>query len=91
MRVTLLYFAIARERAGTDREAFELPDGATAGQAKARALEAHPALQPIAAHLRVAVDQVFAPDAQPLEDGAEIALIPPVSGGSGDARRSSPS
>ena len=86
MRVTLLYFAAARERAGTDREIFDLPDGSTAGQAKARALEAHPALQPLAPHLRVAVDKAFAPDAQVLSEGAEVALIPPVSGGSGPSR-----
>jgi molybdopterin synthase catalytic subunit len=81
MRVTVLYFAAARERAGTDRESLELPAGATAGQAKARALELHPALRPIAGQLRLAVDRSFAPDAQPLSDGSEVALIPPVSGG----------
>jgi molybdopterin converting factor subunit 1 len=81
MRVTLLYFAAARERAGTSRETLELPEGATAGQAKARALEAHPALQPLAGQLRVAVDLAFAPDERALTDGAEVALIPPVSGG----------
>jgi molybdopterin synthase catalytic subunit len=81
MRVTVLYFAAARERAGVDRETFELPAGATAGAAKARALEAHAALQPIAAHLRLAVDRAFAPESAALHDGAELALIPPVSGG----------
>lgn len=81
MHVTVLYFAAARERAGTDRDWFELPAGATAGAAKARAIEAHPALAAIAPHLRLAVDKAFATDSSPLWDGAEVALIPPVSGG----------
>ena len=81
MRVTVLYFAAARERAGCDRESIDLPEGTTAGQAKAHLLGLHPALAPIAPHLRLAVDKAFAPDAAVLSEGAEIALIPPVSGG----------
>ena len=75
MRVTLLYFAAARERAATHRETVELPDGATAGQALARASELHPALSAIAHHLRLAVDKEFAPASAPLRDGAEVALV----------------
>jgi molybdopterin synthase catalytic subunit len=81
VRVTVLYFAAARERAGTDRDSFDLPAGASAGNARARAIEAHPALAAIAPHLRLAVDKSFANDSAPLRDGSEIALIPPVSGG----------
>jgi len=81
VRVTVLYFAAARERAGLDRESLELPEGATAGQARARLLELHPALAPLAPHLRLAVDKAFAPDSAVLTEGAEVALIPPVSGG----------
>ena len=83
MRVTMLYFAAARERAGCGTEQLELPDGSTAGKALALACERHPALKAIVGKLRVAVDQDFAPHDRPLRDGAEIALIPPVSGGSG--------
>lgn len=81
MRVTMLYFAAARERAGCGTEGLELPDGSTAGKALALACERHPALRPIAGKLRLAVDQDFANADHPLRDGAEIALIPPVSGG----------
>lgn len=83
MRVTILYFAAARERAGIASEQLDLPEGATAGQALERACERHPALRPVAERLRLAVDQDFADAAQPLRDGSEVALIPPVSGGSG--------
>ncbi len=81
MRVTLLYFAAAREQARLSSEAVELPDGATAAQALEAACALHPGLRAIAGQLRVAVDQEFAPLAAPLRDGAEVALIPPVAGG----------
>ncbi len=81
MRVTLLYFAAARERAGLSSEVLDLADGATAAQALEAACARHPGLQPIAGRLRVAVDREFAKLTAPLRDGAEVALIPPVAGG----------
>src|ERR1043166_9223917 len=78
MRVTLLYFAAARERAGVASETFELPEGSTAAQALALACEKHAGLQPIAGKLRLAVDQDFADGSRPLRDGSEGAPIPPV-------------
>ena len=81
MRVTMLYFAAARERAGVPSETLELADGSTAGQALALACERHPALQAVSTRLRVAVDQDFSPLDRTLRDGSEVALIPPVSGG----------
>jgi len=86
MRVTLLYFAAARERAGVPRETVQLRDGATAADARDAACAAHPALRAIVEHLRLAVDQEFAPPERPLRDGAEVAFIPPVSGGGGAHR-----
>ena len=42
-----------------------------------------PSLRGMLGIVRVAVNQEFANDDQPLHDGDEVALIPPVSGGSG--------
>ena len=86
MRVTLLYFAAARERAGRPREVVELREGATAADAREAACAAHPELRAIAGKLRLAVDQEFTAVDRPLRDGAEVAFIPPVSGGSGAHR-----
>ena len=83
MRVTVLYFAAARERAGRSSEALELFDGATAGDALEAACKAHPELRPLSGKLRLAVDQSFAPVGTALREGSEVALIPPVSGGLG--------
>jgi len=86
MRITLLYFAAARERTGKGSEIVELPEGATAAEAREAACAAHPALRAVADKLRIAVDQEFASADRKLRDGSEVALIPPVSGGSGPHR-----
>src|SRR5436853_4082098 len=86
MRVTVLYFAAARERAGTPRDAIELPDGSTAADAREAACAAHPALRALADKLRLAVDQEFSAPDRKLRDGCEVAFIPPVSGGAGPHR-----
>ncbi len=80
MPVVVLYFAGARDAAGTAREVLSAVP-ATVGALR-RALEAaHPPLARVLARSRVAVDEEFAPDDAPLRDGAEIAIVPPVSGG----------
>ena len=83
MRIVIRYFAIARERAGTDREELEVPEATTAGGAMALLVARHPALAPLHGRLRMAVNREFGDDAQLLSEGAELALIPPVAGGGG--------
>jgi molybdopterin converting factor subunit 1 len=80
--ITVLFFAAARERAGVSTERLEGP--LTVQALLEQLTRLHPGLQPVLPHLRVAVNQEFAagPDA-PVPDGAEVALIPPVAGGSG--------
>ena len=69
-------FAGLRERAGTDRRELELADGATVADVwPSLGLGAEPA------GLLYAVNRTYAEREQPLEDGDEVALIPPVSGG----------
>src|SRR5215510_10553581 len=72
MQVTVLYFAAARERAGLQRESLELPEGCAVSAALRAIAARHPSIEPLLPHLRVAIDQQF----------AELALIPPVAGGS---------
>lgn len=78
--VTVLYFAAARERAGTERDALDL-GGRTVRAALDEIVARHPDLEPLRDRLRVAVDQAFARPDDVVPDGAEIALIPPVAGG----------
>jgi molybdopterin converting factor subunit 1 len=83
--ITVLFFAIAREAAGADSESVaEAP--ATVGDLRALLAERHPALARVLPRCRLAVNEEFAADGDPIPDGAEVAIIPPVSGGSGRFR-----
>jgi molybdopterin synthase sulfur carrier subunit len=75
---TVLYFASLRDAAGIEREAVAF-DGDLRGL-YAFLRERHGFALPIE-RLRVAVDGAFAHWDDVPRDGAEIAFIPPVSGG----------
>jgi molybdopterin converting factor small subunit len=81
MRVRLLAFASAADRVGAREAQLELDAGATVGDLRRAAIARWPALAPLARQLAIAVDGTVAGDAVTLADGAEIALLPPVSGG----------
>jgi molybdopterin synthase catalytic subunit len=81
MHVTVLYFAQARERAGRADARLELPEGSRVADALAAIARAHPALEPLWPHLAVAVNGQLTDANAPLAPGAELALLPPVSGG----------
>ena len=81
MTLTVLFFAQARDRAGCDRRSLELPDGSSVADALAALRSAHPALEPLMPHLAVAVNGALARPDDAVPDGAELALLPPVSGG----------
>ena len=77
MQVRVRLFAALRERAGTGELELELPDGAVIG-------DVWPAL-PLGEEppgLLFARNRAYAGQGERLEDGDEIAVIPPVSGGS---------
>ena len=85
MKITLRYFASVREAVGLGQEAIELPGGgATVGAVRA-ALVARggawaEALGPDRA-VRMAHKQVMCGPEQEVDDGAEVAFFPPVTGG----------
>ena len=85
MRITLRYFASVREAVGLAQEAIELPGAAATvgevrdalvarGGAWAEALGQQRAL-------RMAHKQVMCGPEEQVEDGAEVAFFPPVTGG----------
>ena len=83
MRVTVLFFAQARERAGCASTTLELPEGSRIEDARAAIARSHPALEPLWPHLALAVNGELARAGTPIGPGAELALLPPVSGGRG--------
>lgn len=82
MRISVLYFAVFREKLGTDEETLELPAAAKVSDAVAALAARHAVIAKLAGKFRVAVNQDFAGDDHVLADGDELALIPPVAGGS---------
>ncbi len=82
IRVRVRLFAMQRELAGTRGLELQLPSGATIEDAWTALLGLHPGLAPGRAALRFARNGAYAPSETPLADGDEVAMIPPVSGGS---------
>lgn len=79
MRVRVVYFGVLRERLGGDQDFLELTDGATVTGVLNVYRERVPgfAWDSIA----VAVNHEYARAESVLQDGDEVALLPPVSGG----------
>jgi molybdopterin converting factor subunit 1 len=81
MNVTVRLFARAKDLAGCDRLEIDLPAGATVADLRRRLIETRPALEGLLSRCAVAVNAEFAGEGQVLSEGAEAALLPPVSGG----------
>jgi MoaE-MoaD fusion protein len=80
MEVTVRCFATLRELAG-DRTVLALPTGAVVADAWAALAEAHPALAPHRPFVRAAHNGAYATWDARLQDGDQVAFLPPVSGG----------
>lgn len=78
MSVTVLYFACLRDAAGVASETVEKPVSLTNLYAE---LQLRHGFAMAREKLRVAVDGAFSDWNAAVPDGAEIAFIPPVSGG----------
>jgi molybdopterin synthase catalytic subunit/molybdopterin converting factor small subunit len=81
MRVRLLAFASAADALGAAEQAMEVPDGCTVGGLKDALADLHPELEALLPRLAVAVDGEIVGDGARLDEGVEVALLPPVSGG----------
>src|SRR5258708_22994411 len=80
MNVPVRLFASAREAAGVGHLLLELPAGATVRDAIARITTEHPLVGEIR-EMVIARNREYVGLEEPLADGDELALIPPVSGG----------
>ena len=86
MILRVLAFASAAEAIGATEIEIELADGSGMAELESRLTTDFPDLRPIWSRLALAVDGELAGTEAELEDGAEVALLPPVSGGSGEKR-----
>ena len=81
MTVSVRLFARARDLAGAEDVRIELREGATVADLRVSLGEACPALGPLLPRSAVAVNEEFAGEDLVVPPGAEVALLPPVSGG----------
>ena len=83
IHVQVRLFALARERAGRSQIDLELPPAARVIDVRAALREQCPALLPLIPNVLIAVDEEYAADDRLIVPGSRVAVVPPVSGGSG--------
>jgi len=81
MIVRIKLFAAARELTDADELPVELPAGASFGDLRAKLAADQPRLAAVCGRALFAADARYVDDKEPVRTTAEIALIPPVSGG----------
>lgn len=85
MRIRVTLHASLRERAGADTLDLDgLPEDLDVGGAKLELERRCPSLGSLG-HVRGVLDERYVPDGQQLTEGAELHLLPPVSGGAPDS------
>ena len=85
MRVRVLFFGVLKDRAGKSGEVLELPEGAEVRDLLSHYSSEVPAMRDLLTSIAVAVNQEYAGPETRLKSDDEVALLPPVSGGSGKA------
>ena len=81
LKVNVLFFAGARQRAGTARVQLELQKPATVREVAEAACRAAPNQHELSDNVAFALNNTYALAGQPVNDGDEVAILPPVSGG----------
>ncbi|TVQ31368.1 MAG: molybdopterin converting factor subunit 1 [Phycisphaeraceae bacterium] len=81
MKVRILFFASLAERIERRSLELELPESASAFDAMEALVREHEAVAEMRGSLAIAVNQRIVSADAPLQDGDELALLPPVSGG----------
>jgi len=81
MRIRVRLFAAARQAAGCDVVELELPAPATIAELRRRLAQDLPRLSAVTEAALFAVNAEYAGETREIPPGAEVACIPPVSGG----------
>lgn len=85
MRVRILFFGLLKDLVGKSSDSLELPEGSSVRDVLEHYLSRVPKLQTSLTSIAVAVNQQYASAETKLKSDDEVALLPPVSGGSGKA------
>jgi molybdopterin synthase catalytic subunit len=81
VQIRVLFFGLLKDICGGSEARLELPAGSTAGSVFEHYAASFPRLREMASSIVLARNHEFAATAEPLFDGDEVALLPPVSGG----------
>ena len=81
MRIRVLYFGMLRDFAGTSAVDLEVSDGAIVRDVLELCEKEIPQLKEMLPSIACAVNHQYAKPEDPLSEGDEVALLPPVSGG----------
>jgi molybdopterin synthase catalytic subunit len=88
MRIEVRFFAMQRALTGKRVYPVEVPERADVAAAWAALVAEFPELEPSASSVRFARNGTYVDTDEPLAEGDELAVIPPVAGGSGGDDRS---
>jgi molybdopterin converting factor subunit 1 len=83
VRIRVLFFGLLKDICGGAEDRIELAEGSTAGAVFEHYAAAFPKLRQMASSIVLARNHEFATTGEPLSEGDEVALLPPVSGGAG--------
>ena len=81
MKVKLLFFASLKDIAGRRDLEMELDDASTLQQVTEKLASLYPGIGRMQSSVRIAINQEFADEDSSLNNGDEIAFLPPMSGG----------
>ena len=81
LNIKVLFFASCRDLIGTGERKMTLPDGATVTDLISKLAMEQTRFTDMAPSLMVSVNQAYVERDAELQDGDEVAFIPPVSGG----------
>ncbi len=82
MQVKVLFFGMLKDIAGRAEERAEFAQGARLSTVFDYYAMQFPKLREMAASIVLARNHEFAPPSTPVDEGDEVAFLPPVSGGS---------
>jgi molybdopterin synthase catalytic subunit len=85
MRVKVLFFGMLKDLVGCAEERIEVEPGERLGMVFERYARRYPRLEELGPSIVLAQNQEFATAQTPVVEGAEIAFLPPVSGGALEA------
>jgi MoaE-MoaD fusion protein len=83
VQIRILFFGMLKDLAGRSSESLNLPEPATLGDVLRHYEERIPRLRAMVPSLAMSINQEYADRETQLKAGDEIALLPPVSGGTG--------